>query len=705
MSGIGDAAVARLGGTPGARTPARERQRTHARIPVAHRAAAFALGLVLPVYLALQGGGYEAVLRNEVGIALWWIAIAGVLAGALPLARPSRAQLAILGALALFAGWTGLSALWSLSPGSSVAELARISCYAAVLAVAILTLREGAVRQLLAGMLCAIAGIGLLALLSRLHPTWFSANETARFLPAAHSRLSWPLNYWNALAAFVAIGVPIAVHFACTARRLLLKSLSAAVIPVLAATVYLTFSRGGWIELAVGLLVLVAFSPRRGWRFAGVAIAAGGSALLIAAIRQRPAIMNGLASSVADRQGGALIVAALLVCVGVACLQCALSLLERHRAGSWGALRVRSRLRAIPAPLLVAGLVALAVLAFLLAGGPGHLAHAWRRFENPNSGLPSGKASTSAHLLSLSGEGRWQYWLACLKALASHPLGIGSGTFQFWWAAHGSISSYVKNAHSLYFETLAETGAPGILLLLAFLVAGFWGALRRWRAAAAGGILGFLSNPEAEQRRSLQACIVAAAATFCVAALYDWVWQIPALPVLLLLLFAAGAAGREEGAADPAAAAHAGADGQRVSRFAGGPLSRLSPRIVCVALGLLGAAAIAWPIVGEVSLRESKDSAAKGALTSALGDARSAAGLQHFAAEPPLQQALVLERQGRLEAAATAARHAIANGRSAWSSWLVLSRIEAERGRAHASLAAWRHARTLDPHDPLFRAS
>ena len=47
-------------------------------------AAAWTLGFVLPLYLAMRGGGYEAVLRDQVGVALWWILLVGVLVGALP---------------------------------------------------------------------------------------------------------------------------------------------------------------------------------------------------------------------------------------------------------------------------------------------------------------------------------------------------------------------------------------------------------------------------------------------------------------------------------------------------------------------------------------------------------------------------------------------------------------------------------------------
>lgn len=59
---------------------------------------------------------------------------------------------------------------------------------------------------------------------------------------------------------------------------------------------------------------------------------------------------------------------------------------------------------------------------------------------------------------------------------------------------------------------------------------------------------------------------------------------------------------------------------------------------------------------------------------------------------PRLQEALLLEAQHRLDAAAAAARGATEHESDDWRAWLVRSRIEAERGHAAASVAAYRRA-------------
>lgn len=649
------------------------------------RVAAWTLGFAGPLYLAMHGGGYEAVLRDQAGIALWWIVLAGAIVGALPAARPSRAQLIALGALVAFAAWTGIGAWWSQSSGRTVEELSRLSSYAAVLALGIATVRAGTRDALIGGVACSIGLVSVLALLSRLHPAWFPANETAAFLPGSQSRLNYPLNYWNALAAMTAMGLPLLAHFALTARRLALRMLSAAALPAMVAVIYLTFSRGGWIELGAAAALLIAFSAERVWRVLTLAVAGASGALLIAAIQQRPAVDHGLLDTAAARHGGdQLIVVTLVVCAGAALLGGAIALLERHvSAGRALAPVPNGPLRQPRAKAALGlGLACVLLVGFVAAGGPHAVSHAWQTFKNPSmANVPAGQRSSEGRLLALSGNGRYQYWVSAVHAFESNPLtGIGAGTFQFWWAAHGSIYSYVVNAHSLYFETLGETGAIGLGLLLVLLATAVLATLVRARRAAAAA-------------RSRQAAIAASLTAFLLAGAVDWVWQIPAIPAAALLLAAAGMARGSAGR------------GRAIEEIAvreEDPRRGVRARVGWIALAALGVAAIAVPMGSAVSLRTSQAQAGAGRLSNALSAARSAHGFEPYAAEPALQQALVLERAHKLSAAAEQAARATGAAKTDWRAWLVRSRIEAERGDARAALAAWNKARSLDPHDPLF---
>ncbi len=112
--------------------------------------------------------------------------------------------------------------------------------------------------------------------------------------------------------------------------------------------------------------------------------------------------------------------------------------------------------------------------------------------------------------------------------------------------------------------------------------------------------------------------------------------------------------------------------------------------------------AIAIPLASTSLIRSSEAKVRAGDLEAALADARSAENVQPSAATPRLQQALVLELQGDLPAAAAAAQAATERESTNWRTWLVLSRLEAERGRVDAAVAAYREAKSLNPLSPLF---
>jgi tetratricopeptide (TPR) repeat protein len=201
------------------------------------------------------------------------------------------------------------------------------------------------------------------------------------------------------------------------------------------------------------------------------------------------------------------------------------------------------------------------------------------------------------------------------------------------------------------------------------------------------GIVRRLRRANSTQERALRAAVLGSAAAVLVAAGIDWVWQVPAIPVALLLLMGSGSAG-----------------GATEARSSGVAVESPGPhvRIAAIAAALIGTLLIVTPMAGAISLRESRAQAGARDVATALSDARTAADWQPYAASPLLQKALVLELAGKYAAASHAVSRAIHKTPDDWSSWLVLSRIEAERGQVVAALSAYRRARSLDPHDPLF---
>ena len=629
-------------------------------------AAESALPFLLVVYLALKGGGYDPIVYGQVGIAVWWLVLLGAAVGVLPRARIPAAAWVGFGLIGAFAVWTALGIGWSQSAERSTAELGRVATYLGIFALSLAAQRPGSLRRTANAVGAAIAVVGALALLSRFHPSWFPANEAARYLPATRARLNYPLNYWNGLAALAAIGIPLLLVAARKARTLVGQGLAAAAVPALALTAFYTLSRGGALEVAAALVVLLALYPRRLELLPTLALTALGGAILIVGATQRDALESGLLGSSAGSQGGEMLAMTLVVCAGVGLVQIALGLSARHGLGPRIAVPRRTAIAAGAATLVVAVAIALA------AGLPGYLSDRWHDFKQPISPASTDSAQSFE---STGGGGRYQYWQSALDAEATAPLtGIGPGTFQYWWAENGTIPGFIRDAHSLYFQTLAETGIAGLALLgglIAFLLLG--GA----RAART-----------ASRDRSLIAGAVAACAAFSVAAAIDWVWELPVLPVAFLLLGAAVLAGRERGNRDADAASAAGLR----------PLGRAA----IAAVSLASLVAIALPLGAASALHTSQADARANQLSSALQKARSAHDLQPYAATPSLQQALIYELQGDLPDALSAARAATAAESTNWRTWLVLSRLEAESGQASASLNAYKRARALNPRSPLF---
>ena len=87
----------------------------------------------------------------------------------------------------------------------------------------------------------------------------------------------------------------------------------------------------------------------------------------------------------------------------------------------------------------------------------------------------------------------------------------------------------------------------------------------------------------------------------------------------------------------------------------------------------------------------------------ALADARAAVRVQPGAASAQTQLALVLELQHNYRAALVAGGRATSDEPENWSTWLVVSRLDAEAGHPAASLAAYRRARSLNPQSPIFK--
>jgi O-antigen ligase len=121
-----------------------------------------------------------------------------------------------------------------------------------------------------------------------------------------------------------------------------------------------------------------------------------------------------------------------------------------------------------------------------------------------------------------AGDRPW-YWHVAWNEARDEPLaGRGAGTFVLGWIEQRPIDVDVRDAHSLYLETLAELGIVGLALLILVLAAPLAGFGPSAGAAAAGGYVAFLVH-----------------------AGLDWDWEMPAVTVAGLLCGASLLVGEE----------------------------------------------------------------------------------------------------------------------------------------------------------------
>lgn len=630
--------------------------------------AAWALPALLLVYLGLNNGGYDLTQRSEVGIAIWWVILVGALAATISFPRRGSAVRISAGLLLAFATWTALSLNWTSSDERSAIELGKI---ATLLGVFILTVSEQGAqrwRAALGGVTTAVVVLVVLAALSRMVPDSFPAQDAADFFPGLEleRRLAYPLNYSTGLATLSAIGLPLLLAAAAGARLILVRALAAGAIPLFAMVLWLSGSSLAIPLTAVGLITYLLLTRDRGLQLLTAIVAGAGSAILVIATAQREAIDQGLGGSAQIAEGKELLAIAAGVIVGITLIQVAISLFERHaeRRAPIALSGTQLALGGI-ATLLVAG------ACFVAVGGIGKLDQAWDDFRSPTTGIAPNEETRSAQIFDVSSNGRYQFWGEARQAFESEPLtGIGPGTFEFYWTENRDSTLFVRDAHSLWFETAAELGLPGLVLLLGFFAFSIFAICRR--ALAFTG-----------EARPAVAAAAAGAMAFAAAASIDWVWELGVLAIVFAALLGIGLRAGE--AVDQA------------------PVRALSPWQVGLALlCVIGLAAVAIPLGGSEAVERSQAAAGDGEIPGALDAANDGVALQPYAASPALQRALVLEESGNFEAAALAARDAAEEEPSNWRNWATLSRLEARAGDAQASLEAYERAKELNPQSEFF---
>ena len=625
---------------------------------------------VLYVALAVANGGYSSELTAGATVGVWWAVAIALAVGEWPRARVPWAAAGAGACLTALAAWTAISICWASDNGGAFIEVVRVLGYLGLFVLVVIASPQASARAWLGGLGLGLLVVAVIALASRFEPSLAGDEDLRRLLPAAAGRLSYPIGYWNGLAAAMAAGVLLLVWLGGHARAAWLRSVAVAAIPLPILVIYFASSRGGVIAAAAGLAVLLFLGPARARMLAGALLGGVGGVLLCWLASRKHELVDALGNSTAASQGDQMLALTIVVVV-------ALGILRFLIDGWLVRLEVPRRLtRGVMAATLVA------VIAGILVADP---SARWSEFKQVGA-LETKSTYVAAHLSSGSGSGRYQFWTAALDGFDDHPLdGIGAGGYEAYWDQHGTLAMPVRNAHSLFFETMGELGVIGLLLVVAFLVTPIVAGSRRGPTRVPG------------------AALSAALALFTaglVSAGIDWTWELPACFGLVVL-----AGGLLAGPATLGLEAAAGAqlEGVNGSRT---PSPAPAPRLGLGIATLLVAGAAIWAggvlFLTETKLGDSREAANAGDLESAAQDARDAIKLEPWAAGPRLQLALVDELGGDLRAAKRDLAGAIERAPDNWQLWFVRTRIDVKSGNVREARHALERARRLNPRAPFF---
>jgi O-Antigen ligase len=666
-----EAAGAATAGAPGegaSRVAAGETLATRAGELAA--AALMLLPGALVVFTGFNAGGYFPATPAIVAIVLTQILLVRILQSSRPFAGFAPATLVAIAALGLYTLLTLASALWSHALGRALIEFDRAWMYLLILVLfGSVRARSEDLRRLIWGLLAGASIVCLAGLITRVLPqVWHTAPAVS------NERLSYPVTYWNTLGLLAALGIVLAFHITCSLReRRPARIAAAALTPLLAATLFFTFSRGAIAAGAVGLLVYVLVARPSGLLSGALATLPATAALVLVAYHANLLDTIDPTTPAAVIQGHHVALVAGLCAIAGAGLRLALALtldpaLRRHAGRAWLSRGARAA--------TLGTLAVVAVAAILALGVPHAVAHDWSRFIGGASTNTS-NGDLRARLSDPSNDGRTDLWRVALHGFSASPLhGAGAGMYQTLWDRNRPHFAYVIDAHSLYLQAMAELGVGGLALLLVLVGAVFVGLARRARG----------------EYRSLYGALLAVCVVWALRAGVDWDWE---MPVVTLVFFAvAGAAlsplrGRGSG----------GEHGERGARSSGwvpGAGAR-------IALGVLCLVAIVTPVLiigSQRRLGEAQSALYEtGSCPRASSAALSSIGWLDVRPEPYEIVGFCDLREGRPRQGVAAMSEAVSHDPGSWETHYALALAQAAagidpRGEAEQALR-------MDPYEPL----
>lgn len=598
--------------------------------------------------LGAADGGYFPSAWGWTALVALWLVGAWLLLGRAAVTG-GRLGAGFLAAIAALGAWTWLSLLWTDNSVQTTLEGFRLLAYVGAVAALVLIVRREAATALLRGLLIGICLVALYGLATRLFP-----DRLGTYDPISSYRLSEPVGYWNGLGLFAGMGALLALGMLARERSIAARAAAAAAFTLLVPTVYFTFSRGAAIALGFGIVAAIAVDTRRLQLVLALLVAAVPALIGVWLASESEALTtrDSPLSAAAD-QGRALALVLVLLAVAAAFGAAAVAIAERR-------VTPPRAVRLAFATALVVVVVAAVGGILVRFGGPVDFGReAYDAFRETPPSLAR-QQDLSERLFTFSGSYRVELWRESWDQYAAHPvLGDGPGTYEQYWNAHRPIAHKVRDAHSVYLETLAELGPLGLALLAVALA------------------VPLVAVPAA-RRHPLASSAVGAYAAYLVHAGVDWDWELPALTIVA---FACGVALIALRAPDAA------------------PLTATGrTRIAGAAVALVLSAAAFVGLIGFSALTASDNAAAAVSADwrESATEARKAERWLPWSSEPWQRLGEAQIAQGRLRDARRSIRNAIAKEPDDWLLWFRLAEASsgADRRRALAQ------ARRLNPLSP-----
>jgi O-antigen ligase len=476
------------------------------------------------LYLSFNAGGYFPSSQGLVAVAFAMALVLRTTLADRPFEGFDRALAVPLVGLVLYAAFQLLSTLWSQAVANSLDSFSLTLLYVlALLLFGSLRYTRARVDWLLRAVVAGLAAVCVIGLISRVLPhTWPTASSFF------NDRLNYPLTYWNAEGMVAAIVLILGFHLSADRDQPgAVRVIAAILLPAVAATLLLTFSRGALGVSAIGLLTYCLLTRFSTLPTALLAVAVPVAIAMRSAWEATELAGKHPTDALAVSQGHH-VAAVVGVCMLGAGLLRAVLLLADGQIAKLEIVRTPPR-QAVRVGLGVGSAVLVLVLALALGGG----GFAHREYDKFVHGTHEGHiVQTRDRLTDPANDGRLPLWRAALDMYDTQKLrGTGAGTYQQYFPRYRSENGYVVDAHSLYLQSLAELGIVGFVLILIVVL----GML--------GGLLWRIRGPD----RALYAALFAMCLAWAVHQAFDWDWQMPAVTLGVFILAGAALARPRDG--------------------------------------------------------------------------------------------------------------------------------------------------------------